>query len=168
MSENSENGRPHPVKSGPGVPYPDDAVTLALSVIIGGGSVRQACRAVGEEFGRTPDPATVWKWAQHSEEAFTAMRPAELRESRVIVGEVLRAWAKRALEAATAKDKDGNYLVSHSQVMVPYGIAKDAVKVIEDTVNPRAGNQMNVQFNLVTGNAGAKPETIEGEAREKD
>ena len=145
----SENG-PYPVKSGPGVPYPDDAVKLALSVIVNGGSVRQACRAVGEQFDRQPDPHTVHRWAQDSEEAFNAMRPAELREYRVIAGDVYRAWGKRALEAATAKDKDGKYLVGHTQVMVPFGIAKDAVKVIEDTVNPRAGNVMNVQWNLVT------------------
>ncbi len=155
----SDNGEQTPKKR---QPYPDDAVVLALSVIRDGGSLRQACRAVGREFGKEPHASTVHDWAQNSKEAIAALQPEERRQWQILAGQVYTAWANRALEAATARKEDGSYAVSHTQVMVPFGIAKDAVKVIEDTVNPRSGNMMNVQFNLVT-----RGEVIEGEAQEK-
>ena len=157
--------------------YPDDAVVLALAVIKNGGSIRDACHAVGTQFDRRPDVHTVWNWAQRSEEAFSKVRPEKRREWELLAGQVYEAWAHRALEAAEAKDEHGNYVVSHAQSMVPYGIAKDGLRSVLDTVNPKGfgGNQFNVQFRLISrsqdeaekrAEAGGNGEVIEGEARE--
>ena len=160
---NSECGL-YPVKAGP---YSDDAVTLALSVILNGGSIRQACKAVGDQFGRRPDVHTVHNWAQRNAEAFAKLQPEKRREWETLAGQVYEAWAHRALEAAEARDENGKYIVSHTQAMVPYGIAKDGLKSVMETVSPRGGGAMvNVQFNFYT--EGDDLETIEGEALPKD
>ncbi len=165
MGEMSDNGKsesgPYPVKAGP---YSDDAVTLALTVILNGGSIRQACKAVGDRFGRQPDVHTVHNWAQRNAEAFAKLQPEKRREWETLAGQVYEAWAHRALEAAEARDENGKYVVSHTQAMVPYGIAKDGLKSVMDTVSPRGGGaMMNVQFNFYTE---GDEETIEGEAQE--
>jgi hypothetical protein len=166
MGEMGDNGKSeigsYPVKA---QPYPDDAVVLALSVIQNGGSIRQACRAVGDQFGRQPDVHTVHSWAQRNAEAFAKLQPEKRREWETLAGRVFEAWANRALEAAEARDENGNYIVSHTQAMVPYGIAKDGLRTVLDAVNPRGAQAFNVQFNLVT--RGEKPApVIDGEVRE--
>ena len=145
-------------------PYPDDAVVLALAVIQDGGSIRQACKAVGEQYGRRPDVHTVHNWTQSSAEAFAKLQPEKRREWETLAGRVFETWANRALEAAAAKDENGKYVVSHTQAMVPYGIAKDGLRSVLDAVNPKGSNgpMLNVQFNLVTRD----PEPIEGEVHE--
>ncbi len=125
MSDNSKSeGGPYPVKA---EPYPDDPVTLARSVILNGGSIRQACKTVGDQFGRRPDVHTVHNWAQRNAEAFAKLQPEKRREWETLAGQVYEAWALRALEAAEARDEFGKYIVSHTQALVPYGIAKDCL-----------------------------------------
>lgn len=45
--------------------------------------------------------------------------------------------------------------------MVPYGIAKDGLRSVIETITGRTGNQMNVQFQLVSHDG---VEIKEGEA----
>lgn len=72
-------------------PYPNEAVVLALTVIKNGGSIRDACRAVGTQYDRRPDTHTVHTWAQRSETAFAALRPEKRREWETLAGQVFEA-----------------------------------------------------------------------------
>ncbi len=131
-------------------PYPDEAIVLALSVIQGGGSYRDAARAVQGQMGKRPDHSTVRKWMLHSAEAFAKLQPEKKREWEDLAGQVFEAWSKRALEAAEARKEDGSYAVSHQQCMIGFGIAKDGLRSVLEAVQSKSGPMVAVQFNLRT------------------
>jgi hypothetical protein len=132
--------------------FDNEVRTRALALVIGSGSIHQAYCVLKEELeaeGRRP-PAynTLQVWAQQSKEAMEIVHADTKQEMIAIASDAVRAWGQRALEAAIALKEDGSYAVPHGQVMVPYGISMQRRSEWENTGNK--GNQMNVQFNLVT------------------
>lgn len=132
--------------------FGDEVVTRAIELVIGSGSIHQAHRMLEEELEaagqRVPCWDTMRTWANQSKEAMELVHADNKREMVAIASDAARAWGQRALEAAVALKEDGSYAVPHGQVMVPYGIAMQRRTDWESTSNK--GNQMNVQFNLVT------------------
>lgn len=151
--------------------YPDEAIILALAVIKEGGSLRDACGAVQREHGKRPGVQTVARWTQHSAEAFAKLQPEKRREWESLAGRVFEVWSKRAIEAAEAKKEGGEYVVSHQQAMVPYGIAKDGLRSTLEAIRGQGPGGLAIQLNV---SSGGRPErnpwgsegTVEGEARE--
>ena len=132
--------------------FDDEVVTRAVELVIGCGSIHQAHRMLEEELRETgqrvPCFESVRSWANQSKEAMELVHADNKREMVAIASDAARAWGQRAIEAAVALKEDGSYVVPHGQVMVPYGIAMQRRTDWESTGNK--GNQMNVQFNLVT------------------
>lgn len=132
--------------------FDDEVVGRAIELVIANGSIHQAHQALEEELTaagkRVPGYESVRSWANQSKEALEVINTETKTEMIVLATDAARAWGQRALEAAVALKEDGSYVVPHGQVMVPYGIAMQRRTDWENTGNK--GNQMNVQFNLVT------------------
>ncbi|KKM20847.1 hypothetical protein LCGC14_1641410 [marine sediment metagenome] len=130
--------------------FNDEVVARAIELVIGSGSIYQAHRALEEEMKgqHVPVYESVRSWAHQSKEAMEAVHADNKREMVAIASDAARAWGQRAVEAAVAIKEDGSYAVPHGQVMVPYGIAMQRRTDWENVGSK--GNQMNVQFNLVT------------------
>lgn len=132
--------------------FDDALVTRAVELVIASGSIAQAHHTLEEELTAAGQPVpgyeTVRSWANQSKEAMELVYADTKREMLAIASDAARAWGQRAVEAAVALKEDGSYAVPHGQVMVPYGIAMQRRTDWESTGNK--GNQLNVQFNLVT------------------
>jgi hypothetical protein len=132
--------------------FDDSVIERAVELVIGSGSIHQAHRDLVKEMEaqglRVPGYEAVRSWANKSKEAMELVHADNKIEMVAIASDAARAWGQRAVEAAVALKEDGSYVVSHGQVMVPYGIAMQR-RTDWENVGSKA-NQMNVQFNLVT------------------
>ena len=132
--------------------FDDATVERAVELVIATSSIARAHHTLEEEMeavGReAPGYESVRFWANKSKEAMELVHTDNKKEMVAIASDAARAWGQRAVEAAVAVKEDGSYAVPHGQVMVPYGIAMQRRTDWENTGSK--GNQMNVQFNLVT------------------
>lgn len=120
--------------------FPDDVVTRALTLMMEIGSVRQALAILQREYDPCPAYPTLWMWAHESEQCLEAVRSDKKRDVIAIYADASMAFGERMVGVADR--------LPDSQVAVPAGIVTQRYT---ELVRPASGgNQLNVQFNLVT------------------
>lgn len=124
--------------------YPKEIVERALELMEECRSVHAATIALNSELAEKgyegPGYSTLWRWAQERETLLDRLQVSRKDQLITVASEVALRASERMLTAL-----DG---ISDSQVPVAYGIAMQKRTEWENTGNK--GNQMNVQFNLVT------------------
>ena len=137
--------------------FPADVVTRAVSLIIEHRSIADAWRILKAELEAKGKPSpvysTVTSWARQSEGCLAALSQENKREMMAISSDAARAWGGRMIELA---DSDQEF--SPKQIGVNFGISMERRA---DWEKGGTGNQMNVQFNLVTRgqDKGDKPDS---------
>ncbi len=124
-------------------PYSTDIKAEALALVYETGNYHQAARTMAERYpDRSPDYVLVMKWAKLADPEYCKALSDERKEALEVGIMEMATKAAGRLHGALETIKD-------SQVAVPSGIAMDkALKLME--IKRGGGNQMNVQFNLVT------------------
>ncbi len=124
--------------------YPREIVERALTLMEECRSVYAATRALNEEMAekglKGPGYTAMWRWAQEKDTLLERLQGGRKEQLVAIASEVASEAAGRMLEALPK--------LSDSQIPVAYGIAMQRRTDWEKTSTQ--GNQMNVQFNLVT------------------
>lgn len=136
--------KPIPLKYDARTSYPMEIVERALELMDEQGSVHGAHVALSDELAeqglKAPSYGTLWIWAREKEALLQSLTGGRKEQLVAVAGEVALKASERML---TALDK-----ISDSQVPVAYGISMQKRTEWERTNS--SGNQMNVQFNLVT------------------
>ena len=124
--------------------WPKEIVERAFELMDEHRSVHAAQIALAEEMAdkglKGPGYTCLWKWAQERTEILETLQGDRKAQLVAVTSEVAMKAAERMLTAI-----DG---ISDSQAGVYYGIAMDKRIGWESTGGK--GNQLNVQFNLVT------------------
>ena len=120
--------------------FDDEVVTRALSLMLSTNSVRQAHEILKEEMDEPPAYKTLTQWGRTNTEVVEALHRSRKDQMVAVASDVAEAYAERMLEVVDE--------LSPSQIPVAYGISMQRRTDWESTGNK--GNQMNVQFNLVT------------------
>lgn len=132
-------------RDGRGPPcYPKEIVERALTLMEEHRSVYGAYTALKAEMAEDgflgPGYTAMWRWAQERETLLDRLQVSRKDQLVAVASEVAAEAAGRMLEALPK--------LSDSQIPVAYGIAMQRRTDWEKTAS--SGNQMNVQFNLVT------------------
>jgi hypothetical protein len=127
--------------------FPDDVVKRAIVLMLGSQSVAQAHRLLKAELEAqglsVPVYETLWLWARQSEECYQAVTGETKREMVALSTDAARVWgAKTIALAGSARD------MTPKEVGINYGISMERRTDWESAGSK--GNQLNVQFNLVT------------------
>ena len=124
--------------------WPKEIVERGFELMDEHRSVHAAQNALAEEMAekglRAPGYTAMWKWARERTEILETLTHDRKSQLVAVTSEVAMKSAERMLTAL-----DG---ISDSQAGVYYGIAMDK-RIGWENVGSK-GNQMNVQFNLVT------------------
>ncbi|MEE9569456.1 MAG: hypothetical protein V3W37_08725 [Candidatus Binatia bacterium] len=123
-------------------PYPSDVRAEAVALVYETGNFHEAARCMAERYpDRPPAHQIIMRWAKQADPEFCDALSAERKE--LLETGIMEMATKASQRLHTALDT-----IKDSQVAVPSGIAMDkALKLLEIR---HGGNQMNVQFNLVT------------------
>ena len=124
-------------------PYPVDIKAEAIAIVYETGNYHEAEREMARRYPeRSPANELIMKWFKQADPEHAKALSDERKEVLEVGIMEMATKAAHRLHQALETLKD-------SQVAVPSGIAMDkALKLME---NKRGGgNQMNVQFNLVT------------------
>lgn len=124
--------------------YPREIVERALELMDICGTVHAAHVALKAEMAekgmKGPSYNALWRWAQEKDTLLERLQGGRKEQLVAVASEVAMRASERMLTAL-----DG---ISDSQVPVAYGIAMQR-RTDWEKANSQ-GNQMNVQFNLVT------------------
>ena len=120
--------------------FPDGVVQRSLTLMMETGSVRQALAILQREYDPCPAYPTLWMWAHESEQCLEAVRSDKKRDVVAIYADASMAFGERMVGVADR--------LPDSQVAVPAGIVTQRYTELIRPVG--GGNQLNVQFNLVT------------------
>lgn len=124
-------------------PYPNDIKAEAIALVYETGTFTQAARTMAERYPeRSPDFSLVSRW-------FKQLDPERWRELGEEREETFKAGIMEVGVQAVSRLSGSLQTLSDAQVPITSGITID--KVLElMKIQKGGGNQMNVQFNLVT------------------
>ncbi len=132
--------------------FPDSTIQRAIELLLESRSVAQAYTRLKAELEArdqvAPAYQTVWTWAKAHEEVIGAIGGYEKGDMVSVCSDAAMAWAGRMIDAAESRKEDGSYVVPDTQVYLNYGTTMD--KRTNWERGGGTGQQMNVQFNLVT------------------
>jgi hypothetical protein len=124
-------------------PYPNDVKAEAVALVYESDNFHQAARVMAERYPeRHPNPRLVMRW-------FRLTNPERWKEMGEEREEALKAGIMEVAEKAVGRLYGSLDTLSDAQVPIPSGITIDkALELLK--LQKGGGNQMNVQFNLVT------------------
>ena len=124
-------------------PYPNDIKAEAVALVYESGNYHQAARELAERYpDRHPNPRLVMRWFRLTDPE----RWKELGEERE---EALKAGIMEVAEQAVGRLSSVLDTLPDSQIPITSGITIDkALELLK--LQKGGGNQLNVQFNLVT------------------
>jgi hypothetical protein len=141
----SDNGSDRALVNRGDDPYPNDIKVEAIALVYESGNFSEAARQMEERYPeRHPSRQLITRWFnQVYPEAFAALST----ERKAAFESGIMELADKAREKMfTALDD-----MSPQQVPIPAGIAMDkGLRLLEIEGKSGSGNQLNVQFNLVT------------------
>ncbi len=124
--------------------YPKEIVERALTLMEEHRSVHAAQAALATEMEadglKAPGYSTFWRWAQERETLLDRLQVGRKDQLVAVASEVAMKASERMLAALDT--------ISDSQIPVAYGISMQ--KRTDWEQSGGKGNQLNVQFNLVT------------------
>lgn len=120
--------------------FDDEVVKRALSLMLSTNSVRQAYEILKEEMEQPPAYKTLTQWGRTNAEVLEAIHRSRKDQMIAVASDVAEAYGERMLSVVDE--------LSPSQIPVAYGISMQRRTDWENIGSK--GNQMNVQFNLVT------------------
>ena len=124
-------------------PYPNDIKAEAIALVYESGNFSQAARTMAERYPeRSPNFSQIIRW-------FKQIDPGRWREMGEEREEAFKAGIMEVGVKAIGRLSGSLDTLSDAQVPIPSGITIDkAIELLK--LQKGGGNQLNVQFNLVT------------------